>query len=108
MPLPGKRPSAKIAKLFPQTDPLKDQPNSDSKPLPAPAAATAKDALVRDTGNATAAPVAAPTAPVVQTPGNTDIAKAVPLPEARPSIEPSRPVRRLRHDRRYRHTRSAR
>jgi membrane-bound lytic murein transglycosylase A len=108
MPLPGKRPSAKIAKLFPQTDPLKDQPNSDSKPLPAPAAATAKDALVKDTGNATAAPVAAPTAPLVQTPGNTDIAKAVPLPEARPNIEPSRPVRRLRHDRRYRHIRSVR
>jgi membrane-bound lytic murein transglycosylase A len=110
MPLPGKRPSAKIAKLFPQTDPLKDQPNSDSKP--APAAATAKDtlvkdSLVKDSGKSTAAAVAVPTAPVVQTPGNTDIAKAVPLPEARPNIESSRPVRRHRHDRRYRHIRSA-
>ena len=117
MPLPGRRPSAKIAKLFPQTDPLKDQPTSDSKSSPAPAAATAKDALVKDTlvkdslvkdlGKSTAAPVAVPTAPVVQTPGNTDIAKAVPLPEARPNIESSRPVRRLRHDRRYRHIRTA-
>ena len=30
MPLPGERPSAKIAKLFPQTDPLKN-PQKDQK-----------------------------------------------------------------------------
>jgi peptidoglycan lytic transglycosylase A len=107
MPLPGKRPSAKIAKLFPQTDPPKDQPKSDSKPPPAPAAATAKDAPVQDP--AKSAPAAAvPAAPPVQAPGNTETAKAVPLPEARPKITSSRPGRRLRHHRSRRHVRSAR
>src|ERR1700737_426796 len=48
MPLPDVRPSQKIAKLFPQADPLKDQPKSDSKPPQAPAAATAKDAPLQD------------------------------------------------------------
>jgi membrane-bound lytic murein transglycosylase A len=106
MPLPGKRPSAKIAKLFPQTDPLKDQPKSDAKPPSAPAAAT-KDAPVKDTAKS-AAPVAVPAASPVQAPRNTETAKAVPLPEARPKIESSRPGRRLRHHRAYRHTRRAR
>src|SRR6202158_5962651 len=55
MPLPDKRPSAKIAKLFPQTDPLKDQPKSDPKPPEAPAAATAKDAPVQDLAKSAAA-----------------------------------------------------
>jgi membrane-bound lytic murein transglycosylase A len=36
MPVPDPRPSEKIAKLFPQTDPLKDQPKDTAKP-PAPA-----------------------------------------------------------------------
>jgi membrane-bound lytic murein transglycosylase A len=106
MPLPGKRPSAKIAKLFPQTDPLKDRPKSDAKPPSAPAAAT-KDAPVKDTAKS-AAPVAVPAASPVQAQRNTETAKAVPLPEARPKIESSRPGRRLRHHRAYRHTRRAR
>src|SRR5665213_797311 len=40
MPLPDARPSAKIAKLFPQVDPLQNQPkdqNSGAKPPGAPA-----------------------------------------------------------------------
>src|ERR1700681_3056826 len=50
MPLPDPRPSEKIAKLFPQTDPLKDQPKdqkNDAKPpeasatIPRPAATQA-------------------------------------------------------------------
>src|ERR1700681_1801611 len=107
MPLPGERPSAKIAKLFPQTDPLKDQPKSDSKPSQAPVAAPARDAPVQDAAKSAAA-VAVPVAPPVQTPGNTETAKAVPLPEARPKITSSRPGRRLRHHRTRRHARSAR
>jgi membrane-bound lytic murein transglycosylase A len=107
MPLPGKRPSAKIAKLFPQTDPLKDQPKSDSKPSQAPVAAPARDAPVQDAAKSAAA-VAVPVAPPVQTPRNTETAQAVPLPEARPAIASSRPGRRLRHHRTRRHARSAR
>ena len=101
MPLPDKRPSAKIAKLFPQTDPPKDQPKGDSKPPEAPAVATAKDASpVKD-----AAPAPASS---VQTPRNTETAKAVPLPEPRPEIKASRHGRRLRHHRIHRYSRNAR
>jgi membrane-bound lytic murein transglycosylase A len=84
MPLPDPRPSEKIAKLFPQTGPLKDQPKdppkdqkSDAKPPEASAAA--------------AQPAATRAAAVV-----------VPLPAARPDIKPSREVRRIRYHRRYR------
>src|SRR5580698_3557924 len=65
MPLPDARPSEKIAKLFPQVDPLKDQPKEaadSTKP-------TAKDAT-----NAAATVAQATTAPVAVAP--------VPLPEA--------------------------
>src|SRR5258708_658949 len=44
MPLPGKRPSAKIAKLFPQKDTLKDQPKKDAKPPEPSAGATTNGA----------------------------------------------------------------
>jgi membrane-bound lytic murein transglycosylase A len=88
MPLPDARPSEKIAKLFPQVDPLqnqsKDKPkdqNNGAKPLP-----TAVQP------NAVAAPP----------PAQAAVAAAVPLPEARPSIEPSRERRRYRIYRRYR------
>src|SRR5712672_4490211 len=43
MPLPGERPSAKIAKLFPQTDPLKD-PAKDTKDVAEPAPGASKEA----------------------------------------------------------------
>ena len=68
MPLPDPRPSAKIAKLFPQTDPLKDSKN-------APAAAAP---------SAAAAPVQA------------DATASVPLPAARPAIKPDHEPRRHR------------
>jgi membrane-bound lytic murein transglycosylase A len=74
MPLPDARPSEKIAKLFPQVDPLQNQPkdqNSGAKPA------------------AIAQPPAA-------------VATAVPLPEARPNVEPSRERRRFRTRRHYR------
>jgi membrane-bound lytic murein transglycosylase A len=78
MPLPGERPSAKIAKLFPQTDPLKDQQ---------------KD---RTDGAKPAEPAAVAQAAVAQ---------PVPLPEARPAIKPSRHAWRHRYHRRYRNVR---
>jgi membrane-bound lytic murein transglycosylase A len=95
MPLPDKRPSAKIAKLFPQTDPLKDQPKSPTK-SPEPAAIKAKDAP----GNE----VAPAAAPAVQLPQNAEV-KVAPLPEPRPEILPSLRGYRLRH---FRHIHSTR
>jgi membrane-bound lytic murein transglycosylase A len=69
MPVPDPRPSAKIARLFPQTDPLKDQKN---------------------------APAAAP--PTAASP-QTDATSAVPLPSARPAVKPEHePRRHRRHD----------
>jgi membrane-bound lytic murein transglycosylase A len=69
MPVPDPRPSARIARLFPQTDPLKD-------PKSAPAA----------TAPAAAAPQANATS-------------AVPLPAARPVVKPEHERRRhRRHD----------
>src|SRR3954452_14034809 len=60
MPLPPARPSAKIAKLFPQTDPLKSQQKDQSNGArPAATAAVAQAA----------------------------VAQPVPLPEARPAIK---------------------
>jgi membrane-bound lytic murein transglycosylase A len=75
MPLPDPRPSEKIARLFPPADPLKEKPKESSgeaKPV--------------------AASVAAP----------PPAGSKVPLPEARPTIEPERKprYRRLRHYRR--------
>jgi membrane-bound lytic murein transglycosylase A len=82
MPVPDPRPSERIAKLFPQVDPLKDQPrdrNTDVKrsdPAPQPPAAAAQA-----------------------------VAGKVPLPEARPVIRPAREGRRygrISHHRRSR------
>lgn len=99
MPVPDARPSAKIAKLFPQVDPLKDQPKdgkAGAKPPEADAAPGAKD------GAPAAAAPAAPTSAAV--------AKPVPLPEARPAVAPSREARRhrYRHHRHHRHYRRGR
>jgi membrane-bound lytic murein transglycosylase A len=76
MPLPDPRPSAKIARLFPQTDVL----NSPSN------------------GQAKAAPAAVPSPP-------TTVAAAVPLPAARPVIAPRPEPRRSRYYRYYRRLR---
>jgi len=77
MPLPDPRPSAKIAKLFSQIDPLKGQKSATPAAPPPSAAAQASSAP-------------------------TDATKPVPLPEARPAVKPSREGRRHRggrHDR---------
>jgi membrane-bound lytic murein transglycosylase A len=105
LPIPDERPSAKIAKLFPQTDPQKDKPAA--KPADAPtgtiAKAGSKDAAnsaARSPAAKDAAPAAAPTTtPVAQA---APVAEPVPLPVARPDI-PQQPEKR--RTRRYRHHR---
>jgi membrane-bound lytic murein transglycosylase A len=74
MPLPDPRPSAKIARLFPQVDPQKAQKNA---PATAP-----------------------PPSPAAQASGaQTDATQAVPLPAARPDVKPDH--ERRRHRRRH-------
>jgi membrane-bound lytic murein transglycosylase A len=81
LPVPDPRPSERIAKLFPQTEPAKNRP-TDQKTAALPAASTT-------TGQAAAA------APSVAT--------AIPLPEPRPKIEPVlRDMRRQRDTRQHR------
>jgi len=82
MPLPDPRPSERIARLFPQTDPVNDQAkvgNTGMKSADAPAVSTSNDA-------ASKIPPAAAQAR----------AEKVPLPVARPVIEPTRPGRHHR------------
>jgi membrane-bound lytic murein transglycosylase A len=107
MPVPDSRPSAKIAKLFPQTDPLPDQQKSQqkdkndakppqaSKPPQAPTVPGAKETIKPTAKDAAAAQ---PPIDVAQ----TSTAQVVPLPEARPIIKPGREDRVVRHRRHYR------
>jgi membrane-bound lytic murein transglycosylase A len=100
MPVPDPRPSEKIAKLFPQVDPLKDQPrdqkNNGVRPSVTSAVPNSKAAASASepARNATAPP------PPVAT---TAVAGKVPLPEARPLIKPARESRRYRRVRYHRH-----
>jgi membrane-bound lytic murein transglycosylase A len=101
MPVPDPRPSEKIAKLFPQTDPLKDQPKDQkggAKPADAAAAPGPRTTATEGAKNATATPATA----VAQASTMPAGAAKVPLPEARPNIKPSREARRSRRYRRYR------
>ena len=82
LPVPDPRPSEKIAKLFPQTDPAKDQPNGKAALRPAPATTT---------GQAITA--------------TSSFASAVPLPEPRPAAAPIGDVRGERDFRRRRRDR---
>ncbi len=84
LPVPDERPSEKIAKLFPQTDPLKDQKNAPPAVTPTVTGTAQKPAT--STAQATTA--------------QATIAKPVPLPEARPVTAPEKP--RQRHLRRHR------
>jgi membrane-bound lytic murein transglycosylase A len=85
MPLPDPRPSEKIAKLFPQVDAKSaagaTEPAKNATPATAPRATAAAQT---STVPATAIP-------------------AVPLPEARPNIQPSPSVRRYRYHYYYHH-----
>ncbi len=106
MPLPDARPSEKIAKLFPQVDPLKDQ-QKDQKNGAKPPEASAAAAGAKDTTKATEAArntapaAAAPPAAVAQAATTQTAAAKVPLPEARPNIKPVRELRRRRYYRYY-------
>lgn len=73
LPVPDPRPSEKIAKLFPQTDPAK---NAAAKPA--------------ESGKAGAAPPAVPQA----NDATVAVASPVPLPEPRPNIKPDREQRK--------------
>jgi membrane-bound lytic murein transglycosylase A len=104
MPLPDARPSEKIAKLFPQTDPKQKEGNGGVKTPPASAAQSSKVTANAQEPAKSAAPTAGGSATVTQ-PGPVAIAKPVPLPEARPNITPAHEERRPRHLQ-YRRTRA--
>lgn len=93
LPVPDERPSEKIAKLFPQSDPQKDLKNG-AKAAETSAASTAKDS---------ASGLAAAKAGMSGTPVAQAAAAPVPLPAARPHIEPVQERRRHRQLRRYRY-----
>jgi len=95
LPLPDARPSAKIAKLFPQALPKEEANdlNKDQKP-----AAAASDAAA---ASATNAKPAAPAASVAQ---NIPAVPRVPLPAARPKTDEDRGAN-VRHRRRHRYRR---
>jgi membrane-bound lytic murein transglycosylase A len=94
MPVPDARPSEKIAKLFPQTDPLKD-PSREQK-------SGARTEPSEPAGARTAGP-AGPPAGVSQTSVTQATAtRPVPLPEPRPDVRPAPEKPQLR---RHRHAR---
>ena len=96
MPVPDDRPSEKIAKLFPQTDPLKD-PSREQKGGAKPPEVTAA------TNTKTVAPPATPPAagPAQTSAIQAAAAQPVPLPEPRPIIEPVSAKPHQRHLRRH-------
>src|SRR4051812_17242496 len=107
LPLPDPRPSEQIAKLFPQIDPLKNQPENQKNGVKPPAASAAPAsegaAKVPEVAKRVAPAGAQPSAAVAQTPTpKTALTKAVPLPEARPNNKQGRGARRSRHYRPYR------
>ena len=102
MPLPDPRPSAKIARLFPQVDPLKDKPKDQkngAKPSDTSAEPSPKSPVSATEPAKNATPPQPPAGAGQALPGK------VPLPEARPNIKPSRVGR---HHRRVRHYRRGR
>jgi membrane-bound lytic murein transglycosylase A len=107
MPVPEDRPSAKIARLFPQADPSKDPPKdrkNGANPTDASAVLRSKDAATAATPTKSGAPATAQPPAAAET-STTAVAKPVPLPEARPDIKPRRDVRRHRHHRHRHHRR---
>jgi membrane-bound lytic murein transglycosylase A len=98
LPVPDDRPSEKIAKLFPQTDPLKD-PKNAAKPSEVTSATNARP---------TAQTAVPPTPAAVPSPAPTvqaAVAKPIPLPEPRPKVEAVSVKPQPRHLRRYRYRR---
>jgi membrane-bound lytic murein transglycosylase A len=100
LPLPDPRPSEKIAKLFPQTDPLKEEKKDQNSSVKSPGA-SATPSLKNTAAGAAAMPAQSSTA-VAQAPATqTAAAKPVPLPQARPDIKPSRGGHRRRRYHRH-------
>jgi membrane-bound lytic murein transglycosylase A len=105
MPLPEARPSEKIAKLFTQVDPLKNQQKDQKDGTKAPETSSASPAAKDVSGGKDAAKTVAAAPAAVAQAAAAQIAKPVPLPEARPAIKPSRHLHRHRYYRRYRSAR---
>jgi membrane-bound lytic murein transglycosylase A len=96
LPVPDERPSEKIAKLFPKTDPQKDVKNG-ARPAEISATATGKDSTSGPAAAKSGTSGSAVSKPVAQA-----AAAPVPLPAARPHIAPVQEGRRHRQLRRYR------
>src|SRR5712672_1452301 len=97
MPLPDPRPSEAIVKVFPQTDPSKDQQKDQKNGARPPEASVAPGARHAATA-AEAAKKPTPAAQASEGVGQaasawTAAANPVPLPEARPNIKPRREAR---------------
>lgn len=109
LPVPEDRPSARIAKLFPQTDPQPDKPAEKPADVPTATVTKGAKAATKDGAATTAkapavAPDAASTKPAATTPvaQAAPVAEPVPLPVARPDIpqdQEQRRSRRIRHHR---------
>jgi len=91
LPLPDARPSAKIAKLFPQVAPKVAAPDQSKQQKPATGVAAPA---------ASPAANAAPSPPAGAVAQNAPAASSVPLPEARPKINDDKGAN-LRHRRRH-------
>jgi membrane-bound lytic murein transglycosylase A len=102
MPVPDPRPSEKIAKLFPQVDTLKD-PQDDQRSGVTPSGISAAPGPGNATSTTEPAKSATPPPPPAAT-AQAAVGK-VPLPEARPVIEPARNGRRHRRVSHYRRNR---
>jgi len=100
LPIPDERPSARIAKLFPQTDPQKAKPADLATSGIAKGAAKDPGASAAKTPAAKDAVPAAPAA-TTSVAQSAPVAEPVPLPVARPDI----PQPEKRRTRRYRHHR---
>ena len=98
MPVPDPRPSEKIARLFPQVDPLKDQPKDQKNGVK-----PSRHFCRSEPESAASATEPAKNATPPQPPAAAAaIVGKVPLPEARPVIKPDRGERRHRRIRYYR------
>jgi membrane-bound lytic murein transglycosylase A len=94
MPVPDPRPSERIAKLFPQTDPALATstlaPSKDQKGTANPPAASSESKPIATTAQASGnGPTAPPPSTVARaSSAATDVKAVVPLPEPRPNIQP--------------------
>lgn len=95
MPLPDPRPSERIARLFAQTAPSKDQTRGQARDQTQPKTQTTGVKSVDVSAARAGKPSTPPDATVA-------LARPVPLPAPRPSVKPTRELRRQVHQRRDR------